>query len=160
MGALLWCVDIGIAAYEIKGIYDAIKNESILDTNGIRQPYSNSLYKFTIPLTIGTEVASFIQERLYVRSDYLLHKAALAFNESVARKASPGSLFDLRIDKSGFGSYRQGGLTFGDPVLDGILLGAAGISGARRLVVGAQGNRHPGRLLGRDVCRTCPVFVP
>lgn len=122
VGALLWCVDIGIAAYEIKGIYDAIKNESILDTNGMRQPYSNSLYKFTIPLTIGTEVASFIQERLYVRSDYLLHKAALAFNESVARKASPGSLFDLRIDKSGFGSYRQGGLTFGDPVLDGILL--------------------------------------
>lgn len=116
VGALLWCVDIGVAAYEIKGVYDAIKNESILDAGGKRQPYSNSLYKYTIPLTIGTEAASFIQERLYVRSDYLLHKAALAFNESVAQKV------DLHIDKSGFGEYSQGGLTFGEPVLNAILL--------------------------------------
>jgi|GEM_PF-6341572 hypothetical protein len=121
IGALLWCVDAGIAVYEIKGVLDAIKNESILDTNGMRQPYSNTLYKYSIPLTIGTEVASFIQQRLYARSDYLLHKSALAFNETVQRKLSPGAPLDLRIVKSGFGGYTQGGLGFGEPVLDGVL---------------------------------------
>ena len=122
VGALVWCVDIGIAAYEIEGLLDAIKNESKLDSAGKSEPFSNSLYKFTIPLTIGTEIASFIQQRLYSRSDYLLHKGALAFNASVARRASRDDFFDLHIDKLDAGEYKQGGLLLTEPALYGVLL--------------------------------------
>lgn len=120
VGALLWCVNIGVAAYEIKQIYDAIQNQSIFDTTMMgREPFSNNLDRYTIPLTIGTEIASFVQMRLYDRADYLLHKGALAYNASLAKKRSQE--LDLTIEKAGFGEYRQGGLTFGEPVLYGVL---------------------------------------
>jgi hypothetical protein len=121
IGALLWCVNAGVAAYEIKQLYDAIQDQSLFDTaTGHRQPFSNNLYKYTIPLTIGSEVASFVQARLYDRSDYLLHKAALAFNASVAKKFSQD--IDLHIDKLDFGGYKQAGLNMTEPVLYGVLL--------------------------------------
>jgi len=121
VGALLWCVNAGVAAYEIKQIYDAIQNQSLFDTaTGHRQPFSNNLYKYTIPLIIGSEVASFVQTRLYNRSDYLLHKAALAFNASVAKKYSQD--LDLHIEKFDFGGYKQAGLNISEPVLYGVLL--------------------------------------
>ncbi len=122
VGAFLWCVDIGVAAYEIKQLMDAIRNQSLVDSTGTVKPFSNNLYKFTIPLTIGTEAASFIQQRLYNRSDYFLHKGALAYNAYVAHKVSHDDFFDLHIDRAGFGQYKQGGLVFDDPVLYGVLM--------------------------------------
>jgi hypothetical protein len=122
VGALLWSVTIGVAVYEFKQIHDAVQNQSILlDTTGKREPFSNRLDKFIIPLTIGSGIASFVQARLYNRSDYLLHKGALAYNASVARKFSKDSVLDLHIEKAGSGKYKQGGLLFAEPVLYGIL---------------------------------------
>ena len=121
VGALLWCVNIGVTAYEIKQIYDAIQNQSIsMDTTGLKMPFSNNLYKFIIPITIGTEVASFVQARLYDRADFLLYKGALAYNASLAKKRSQD--LDLHIEKLDFGGYKQAGLYLTEPVLEGVLL--------------------------------------
>jgi hypothetical protein len=121
VGALLWCVNIGVTAYEIKQIYDAIQNQSIsIDSTGLKMPFSNNLYKFIIPITIGTEVASFVQTRLYDRADYLLYKGALAYNASLAKKYSQD--LDLHIEKLDFGGYKQAGLYLTEPVLYGVLL--------------------------------------
>ncbi len=123
IGATLWCVNLGIFAYEINQVLEAIKNQSIsIDTTGRKEPFSNSLYKFTIPLTIGTEAASFVQSRLYDRSDYLLHEGALAYNASAMKKFSKDAEPDLRIEKKGYGAYTQGGLGFSEPVLYGVLM--------------------------------------
>jgi hypothetical protein len=121
VGALLWCVNIGVTAYEIKQIYDAIQDQGIsMDTTGLKMPFSNNLYKFIIPITIGTEVASFVQVRLYDRADFLLYKGALAYNASLAKKRSQD--LDLHIEKLDFGGYKQAGLYLTEPVLDGVLL--------------------------------------
>lgn len=121
VGALLWCVNIGVTAYEIKQIYDAIQNQSIsVDTTGLKMPFSNNLYKFIIPIIIGTEVASFVQARLYDRADFLLYKGALAYNATLAKKRSQD--LDLHIEKLDFGGYKQAGLYLTEPVLEGVLL--------------------------------------
>jgi hypothetical protein len=122
VGAFLWSVNIGVCAYEFKQFLDEIKKQnSILDSTGKQEAFSNNLYKITIPLTIGSEVTSFIQTRLYNRSDYLLHKGALAYNESVLKKASKGSELDLHIEKGKYGEFKQGGLIFYEPVLYSVL---------------------------------------
>jgi hypothetical protein len=123
IGATLWCVNLGVVAYEINQVLEAIKNQSIsIDTTGRKEPFSNSLYKFIIPLTIGTEAASFVQSRLYDRSDYLLHEGALAYNASAIKKFSKDAEPDLHIEKKGYGDYTQGGLGFSEPVLYGVLM--------------------------------------
>jgi hypothetical protein len=122
IGAALWCVDIGVSAYQLKLVLDALKNQNrLLDSTGKQFALSNDLYKFTVPLFIGGEVASFVQERLYNRSDYLLHKSALAFNASLAKKFSPDSALDLCIEKAKSGGYTQGGLFMTEPALYGVL---------------------------------------
>jgi hypothetical protein len=121
VGALLWCVNVGVTVYEIKQIYDAIQNQSIFDSTLMsRQPFSNNLYKFIIPITIGTEVASFVQARLYDRADFLLYKGALEYNASLAKRRSQD--LDLHIEKLDFGGYKQAGLYLTEPVLEGALL--------------------------------------
>jgi hypothetical protein len=122
IGALLWSVNIGMTVYEVMQIMDAIEKQKIvIDTanGGLREPFSNKLARFTIPLTIGSQAATFIQTRLYNRSDYLLHKGALAFNMALAKKYSEE--LDLHIEKKGFGVYVQGGLVFYEPVLYSVL---------------------------------------
>jgi hypothetical protein len=122
IGAMLWCVNIGVSLYQLKQVIDAIEKQNILlDTTGKQEALTNRLYQFTIPLTIGSEVASFVQSRLYNRSDYLLHKGALAYNASVAQKYPGGPGIDLHIEKDRNGWYKQGGLLMTEPVLYGVL---------------------------------------
>ena len=122
VGAMLWCVNLGVSAYQLKLVLDAIEKQNILlDSTGKQEALTNRLYQFTIPLTIGSEVASFVQSRLYNRSDYLLHKGALAYNASVAQKFPAGPGLDLHIEKDKNGWYKQGGLLMTEPVLYGVL---------------------------------------
>jgi hypothetical protein len=122
VGALLWSVNIGVCAYQLKQVLDAVERQNrILDSTGKQETFVNGLYKFTIPLIIGTEITSFIQTRLYNRSDYLLHKGALAYNASVLKKSSKNSEIDLHIEKGKYGEYKQGGLLFFEPVLYSVL---------------------------------------
>ncbi len=119
VGATLWCVNLGVSAYQLKLFLDDLrKQNSIFDSTGKQEAFSNRLYKFTIPLTIGTDAASFVQSLLYSRSDYLLHKAALAFNASTAKN---GHVIDLHIEKDKNGMYKQDGLLMPEPVLYGVL---------------------------------------
>jgi hypothetical protein len=118
IGASLWCVNLGVNAFEFEQFLDALKKQnSILDSSGKQAAFSNNLYKFTIPLTIGSDAASFVQSLLYDRSDYLLHKAALAYNTKVAKNG----MIDLHIVKEKNGWYEQGGLFMSEPVLYGVL---------------------------------------
>jgi hypothetical protein len=118
IGASLWCVNLGVSAYEFEQFLNALKKQNnLLDSSGKQAAFSNSLYKFTIPLTIGSDAASFVQSLLYDRSDYLLHKAALAYNTKVARNRA----IDLHIVKERNGWYEQGGLFMSEPVLYGVL---------------------------------------
>jgi hypothetical protein len=122
VGALLWSVNIGVCVYQLKQVFDALERQNnILDSTGKQESFVNGLYKVTIPLTIGTEMTSFIQTRLYNRSDYLLHEGALAYNASVLKKSSKNSEMDLHIEKGKYGEYKQGGLLFFEPVLYSVL---------------------------------------
>jgi len=119
VGATMWCVNLGVSAYQLEQFLDALKKQNaIIDSTGKQEAFSNSLYKFTIPLTIGSDAASFVQSLLYNRSDYLLHKAALAYNSSIAKN---GPAIDLHIEKEKYGWYKQGGLLMTEPVLYGVL---------------------------------------
>jgi hypothetical protein len=122
VGAALWCVNLGVSAYELNQVLEEVrKQNSLLDSTGKQVALSNSLYKFTIPLTIGSEAASFVQSLLYNRSDYLLHKAALAYNASLAEKFPGRQALDLHIEKDKYGMYKQAGLLMTEPVLYGVL---------------------------------------
>jgi hypothetical protein len=122
VGTTLWCVNLGVAAYQLNLVLDAVKKQNILlDSTGKQETLVNRLNRFTIPLTIGSEVASFVQSLLYDRSDYLLHKGALAYNASIARNSPPGQGIDLRIEKENNGWYKQDGLLMTEPVLRGML---------------------------------------
>ena len=97
IGATIWCVNLGVSAYQLEQFLNALKKQNtIIDSTGKQEAFSNNLYKFTIPLTIGSDGASFVQSLLYNRSDYLLHKAALAYNSSIMKS---GPAIDLHIDK-------------------------------------------------------------
>jgi hypothetical protein len=130
LGALLWSGNIGMTIYEVNQVSRAIQDQvRTLDTTGRREPFSNRLYSFSIPLTIGTEAVSFVQARLYTRSDYLFHRAALAYNASLAKKSS--KKLELSIVKTGWGEYAQDGLVFFRPVLYSVLMeqhASAGLS--------------------------------
>jgi hypothetical protein len=122
VGAMLWCVNFGISAYELKQVLDAVSRQNVLlDSTGKQVALSNSLYKFTIPLTIGSEVASFVQSLLYNRSDFLLHKGARAYNAALARKTKGSPGLDLHIETMRNGWYKQAGLLMEEPVLLGVL---------------------------------------
>jgi len=121
VGALLWCIDAGVTGYEVYQIYNAIQKQGIaVDSTGIKMPFSNNLYKYAIPITIGAEVASFVQARLYDRADFLLYKGALVYNASLAKRRSQE--LDMHIDKLDFGGYKQAGLYLTEPVLEGALM--------------------------------------
>jgi hypothetical protein len=119
IGAMLWCVNLGVSAYQLEQFLNALKNQNaLLDSTHKQVAFSNSLYKFTIPLTIGSDAATFVQSILYNRSDYLLHKAALAYNSSIVKNGPP---IDLRIEDRKNGWYKQDGLLMTEPVLYGVL---------------------------------------
>jgi hypothetical protein len=122
VGALLWCANLGVSLYQLKLVIDAIEKQNILlDSTGKQEAFTNRLYQFTIPLIIGSGVASFVQSRLYNRSEYLLHKGVLAYNASIAQKFHNGASIDLIIEKEKYGWYKQSGLLMTEPVLYGVL---------------------------------------
>jgi hypothetical protein len=122
IGAGLWCADIAITAYQVKQTIDAIQHmNSLLDSSGKQIPFTNDINRFSVPLLIGTQIASFAQLRLYNYADYLLHKSAIAYNASVVAKYSKDTILDLRITKVYGSTYKQCGLFMTEPVLHGVL---------------------------------------
>jgi hypothetical protein len=114
IGATMWSINAGIAAYQIKQFVDAMERE---------EPISSNLDNLTIPLVIGGEVASFVQNRLRNRSDYLIHKAVIAYNGVLCEKLKRDSCFDLSIKKTRPWKYMQDRVIMPEHVLYGVLRG-------------------------------------
>ena len=112
IGATLWCVNTGIAAYQIKRFVDAVERQ---------EPVSSNLDNLTIPLFIGGEITSFVQNRLRYRSDYLIHKAVIAYNAGLYNRRSKGEWLDLTIKKAGSGRYTQDRVFMPEHVLYAVL---------------------------------------
>jgi hypothetical protein len=112
IGTTMWCINTGIAAYQIKQFLDAVERE---------EPISANLDNLTIPLAIGGEITSFVQNRLRYRSDYLIHKAVLAYNTDRCEKLGLDSCLDLRIKKGQEGRYMQDRLFMPEHVLYAVL---------------------------------------
>jgi hypothetical protein len=81
IGATMWCINTGIAAYQIKQFVDAMEQQ---------KPVNANLDNLTIPIAIGDEIASFVQNRLRYRSDYLIHKAIIAYKADLCEKRGAG----------------------------------------------------------------------
>jgi hypothetical protein len=112
IGATMWCINAGIAAYQIKQFVDAVERQ---------EPVSSNLDNLTIPLAIGGTVASFVQNRLRYRSDYLIHKAVIAYNADLCKKQGLDSCLDFRIKKAGLGRYMQDRVFMPEQVLYAVL---------------------------------------
>lgn len=112
IGATMWCVNTGIAAYQIKEFVDAVERQ---------EPISSNLDNLTIPLAIGGTIASFVQNRLRYRSDYLIHKAVIAYNGNLCKKQKRDSCLDLRIKKARSGKYMQDRVFMPEHVLYAVL---------------------------------------
>ena len=112
IGATMWSVNFGISLYRFTYLIRAIEH---------REPVTIPLENLTTPLLIGGEIASFVQGRLSNRSDYLLHKSALVYNENRLVHPYPDSVLSLRIERAKFGLYRQGGLLMPDHVTYAVL---------------------------------------
>jgi len=100
VGTPLWCVNTGIAIYEIKQLNDAIKQQNPAMIN-------SGIGNITIPLIIGSDVTIFIQDFLRNRSDYALHKAVTAYNSNLAERFGPDSQMDRQITRLKSGDYVQ-----------------------------------------------------
>lgn len=98
IGAGMWCVNTGITIYQIKKFVDAVENQ---------EPVSTSLDNVTIPLVIGGEISVFVQNRLRIRSDYLLHKAVTAYNNDMCKKFALDLPMDHLIKKEKYNWYKQ-----------------------------------------------------
>jgi hypothetical protein len=98
IGASMWCVNIGITAYQVRQFMDAVEKQ---------QPINTNLASVTVPLIVGGEIAAFVQGRLRTRSEYLLHKAVTAYNNDVCQRHAIGLVMDHRITKVKSSWYRQ-----------------------------------------------------
>jgi hypothetical protein len=113
IGTPLWCVNTGIAAYQIKQIFDAIEKQEMI---------SPSINNFAVPLIIGSDITLFVQNILRNRSDYALHRAVIAYNTKIAEKYFPDSVMDHRIKKNKNSSwYMQDRVFMPDGVLMSVL---------------------------------------
>jgi hypothetical protein len=112
IGATMWCITTGITAYQVKRFIDAVDRQ---------EPISSNLDNLTIPLVIGGEISSFTQNRLRYRSDYLIHKAAVAYNNNIRGKSVLDSTSDHRIKKVRSGWYAQDRVHMPDQVLHAVL---------------------------------------
>jgi hypothetical protein len=122
IGALLWTINTGFCAYQLYQLYKVIENCNIIvDTSKLYDPFASNFSRYIIPITIFSQIASFIQVRLYNRSDYFLHKGLLAYNSSIIAKKQSKPI-DLTIKKINSREYSQGEVIFYEPVLYGILL--------------------------------------
>lgn len=112
IAATIWSINLGISIYQFTALYQAIERQ---------EPLVMPLQEFSTPLMIGGEIATFVQQRLSYRSDFLLHKAALKYNRQLQLRRYPDSLFSLKIEKAKFGVYRQDRLFLPDHVVYAVL---------------------------------------
>jgi hypothetical protein len=112
IGTTMWCINTGIAAYQVKQFVDAVERE---------EPISSNLDNLTIPLAIGGTITSFVQTRLRNRSDYLIHKGVIAYNGVLCEKLKRDSCLDLSIKKTRSGKYMQDRVFMPEHVLYGVL---------------------------------------
>jgi hypothetical protein len=114
IGATITLGSLAISAVQMRAMIDAIQRA---------EPLTNTLAQWTLPLTIGTEVGAFVQARLVNRSDYLTHKALLAYNRRLCARGVLDSLPSLRIEKirGRTGMYTQSGLVLSTSTLSYVL---------------------------------------
>lgn len=98
IGTPLWCINTGIAAYQIKQIVDAIEKQKMV---------TGTINNFSMPLIIGSDITLFIQNILRSRSDYALHRAVVAYNKKIAEKYFPDLIMDHRIKKTNSGWWQD-----------------------------------------------------
>lgn len=108
IGVAMWGISITIAAVRIKSVVDAIEKGA---------PITDPLGRSTMPLFIGGEISSIVNGLLRNHSDYLLYKAARAYNGS----HFPDSAESLQIENVKNGRYRQGTLLMPEHVLIRVL---------------------------------------
>lgn len=101
LGISTWCISVGITAYQIVGLVDAIER---------RKPYSNELDDLVLPLTIGGGLASFLQSRLRARAEYLFRKGVVEYNRQLCRRTQSERMLDHRLKEVGNGWYTQDGI--------------------------------------------------
>lgn len=111
IGTPLWCINTGVAAYQIKQLAIAIEKQKMI---------TGSINNFSMPLIIGSDITLFIQNILRSRSDYALHRAVVAYNKKIAEKYFPDLIMDHRIKKTNSG-WGQDCLLLPDGVLISVL---------------------------------------
>lgn len=107
-----WLTSTGVTAYQIFGLVDAMEND---------RPYSQQIDDLVLPLTIGGQIATFIQARLRNKSNYLFHRGVLEYNRQLCRKQELDLVFDHRIKNMGGGWYEHDGLLLPSGALSYVL---------------------------------------
>jgi hypothetical protein len=106
LGATLWTATTVVAVIEIVRMADALEKMEYVSTS-VDAPL--------VALSIGTDIAGFVQARLRAQSDYKLFCGIRAYNEDLGSKA--GSLLDRAIMPAGPGWYQQCGLSLSTETL-------------------------------------------
>jgi hypothetical protein len=101
IGAAIMCASLAITYFQARALIDAVKNQ---------EPVGPHVDNMAIPLTIGGDLASFVQGQISTHSDYLLYKAVTAYNDQVQQSFYPETVIDKRITRVKSKWYRQGRL--------------------------------------------------
>ena len=114
VGVPMWCISTGITVYQLKMFVDAMER---------MEPVNTNINRLTVPLLIGSEVTTFVQGLLSSRSEYLLHKSIISFNENVASNSGSNHQVDRSIVKVKSGWYTQGRVMIPEGILNQVLWG-------------------------------------
>jgi hypothetical protein len=99
IGGPMWCITTGITIWQVMNFVDAFQNQ--------KEPPIPLINKIALPLMIGGEITGYVQSRLSHRADYLLYKAVVAHNNSIAQRYAIYPPLDHHIQESRPGWYTQ-----------------------------------------------------
>lgn len=117
IGFSIWAISIGVTIPQIVNFVRIVKDPASARV-------TNSYDDLTLPLTIGGEIGSLFQSRLYSRSDYFLRKAVIAYNNDLCKKRGLEMDLDHTLKKSSIknGWYVQDGIDMSTETMFMILM--------------------------------------
>jgi hypothetical protein len=115
---ILWMATTGISAWQSIQFAKFVKNADFSDSNTVLY---NKIWKFTVPLLIGSDISLTIHNLLRNRSNYHLFKAVKAYDSILCTKQQVNIIIDHQIKEVKPGWFMQDRVLMPTSVLYSVL---------------------------------------
>jgi hypothetical protein len=154
VGGPMWLATTGFSIWQATKFADFIEKADFNDPNTLIYP---EIWKFAVPLMVGTEITLFIQNRLRNRSKYMLHKAVKAYDSILCTKHQVNIILDHQIKEMKPGWFMQDRVLMPTSILYSVLKDNSASRGAANSSIACRAIAFTGGLVA-GYCVTSSVI--